>query len=268
MDENGQRRRPLPSGERGRLALRRVGYSVAWNPAVLRTAQDCNTRLIPLAKPFIRTLIATVAVLAWGGCGNDESGHTSGLGTNRFEAIDAVLVASLPLDRFRREAVDPTTFAAAVRPFRTACNALDKDDALLARIRARCQLRTELNEYIIVFAACAVDNDAADQFNGCLGSIRQVQKRMRMIQRQDRQTDRVIRRLALAPACRHALTSGRAYAIYEAYLDAFALLARAARAQDSADIDEGMRLLAAADAKNQDLPSSNQVLRQFRRSCA
>jgi len=54
----------------------------------------------------------------------------------------------------------------------------------------------------------------------------------------------------------------------DGYSDAFALLADAARAQDGANLDEGMRLLAAADAKNQDLPSSNQVLRQFRRSCA
>jgi len=223
---------------------------------------------MPLAMPSIRTLIATVAVLACGGCGNDESGHTSGLGSNRFKAIDAVLVASLPLDRFRREAVDPATFAAAGRPLRTACNALDKDDSLLAQIRAECQIGLELNEYITVFAACAVEYDAPDQFKICLASIRQIQKRMRMIQRQGREARRVIRRLALAPACRHALTSMAADAIYDGYSDAFALLADAARAQDGANLDEGMRLLAAADAKNQDLPSSNQVLRQFRRSCA
>jgi len=123
-------------------------------------------------------LIAMVVVVTAGsalwGRGSDEhsgavervpasAGTKSGLGTARFRALDAILVASLPLDRFRGTAVDAATFAAAARPLRAACDALDERDRQLRRTRRSCRLGLNLNQHIIVFATECSDGETVTE---------------------------------------------------------------------------------------------------------
>jgi hypothetical protein len=229
-------------------------------------------------------VVAATAGLALWGCGNDErtgpvksglvsAGTKSGLGTARFRALDAIAVASLPLDRFRSRAVDAATLAAAGRPLHAACDALDGRDRLLRGIRRGCQLQLNLNRQIVVFATeCLGGRTGTGRLSlgpACLGSIRRIPSLLLAIHHEERQGDRAIRRLALAPACRHTLiTSARSDALYDAYSRAFALLARGARTRSGRDFEEGQRLLGAADVKNQAFPSAQQQLHEFRSACA
>jgi hypothetical protein len=230
-------------------------------------------------------MVAVMAGLALWGCGNADhtgavkpglasAGTKSGLGTARYRALDALAVASLPFDRFRSRAVDAATLAAAGQPLRAACDALDRRDLLLRWTRRGCRLQLNLNQEIVVFVTeCLGGKTGTERLlffgRACRGSIRRVSSLLLRIHRESRQGDRAVRRFALAPACRHTLiTSERSYAINDAYSRAFALLGRGARTRSRRDLEEGQRLLGAADTKNQDLPSARQQLNEFRSACA
>lgn len=159
------------------------------------------------------------------------------------------------------------------RRARTACDALDKRDALLRQTRRGCRLGLELNEQIVVFSVTCLR--ARGQVLGravtaeCGRSIVKIRRLLRRITLGARQSDRVIRRSALASACRHALmTPAAVYAGYAAYSQAFALFARAVRTKAGATSREALRALVTADAKNQRLPSVKRGLEEFRSGCA
>jgi hypothetical protein len=229
-------------------------------------------------------MVAVTAGLALWGCDNAEhtgavkpgsasAGTKSGLGPARYRALDALAVASLPFDRFRSRAVDAATLAAAGRPVRAACNALDRRDLLLRWARRGCRLQLNLNQEIVVFVTeCLGGKTGTERFlffrRACRGSIRRISSLLRRIHLESRQGDRAVRRSALVPACRHTLiTSELSYAISDAYSRAFALLAQGARTRSRSDVEEGQRLLGAADTKNQQLPSARQQLNEFRSAC-
>jgi hypothetical protein len=230
-------------------------------------------------------VVAVTAGLALWGCDNAEhtgavksglasAGTKSGLGNARYRALDALIVASLPFDRFRSRAVDAATLAVAGRPLRAACNGLDGRDRLLRWTRHGCRLQLHFNRDIVVFVTeCLGGKTGAGRLlvfgRACRGSIRRISSLMLGIHRMSRQGDRAVRRSALAPACRHTLiTSELSYAISDAYSRAFALLARAATTRSRSDLEEGQRLLGAADTKNQQLPSARRQLNEFRSACA
>jgi hypothetical protein len=216
----------------------------------------------------------TCAVLAACGDGDPSSaaeappanaGTGSGLGAERFEALDAVYAAALPLDRFRGDAsIDQGEFAAAARPTTTACNALDGGDRLLAAIRRLCPLLTELNEELLDVGAC----DASDP-GACGRAIDEARATVRRFARLGRGTDRVIARAGLDRACQRALvTPELAYAVFDGYGRALALLERGLMTGSRADVDEAERILTQTDARAARLPDARASLELFRSGCA
>lgn len=208
------------------------------------------------------TAVAVTVGLVLCGCGSDKpadavrsatpnAGTESGLGTEAFNALDRVFVASPPLDRFN----NGPGFAAAAQPAHAACKALEKADARLRPLGRACSIGLELNGEILVFTDCVraiTRHKPVVSQSACDGSPGQIHSLLRAIRRQARHNDRVIRRTAFAPACRHALiTKARKYAIWDANARAFA---RLASTRSDADFSEAWRLLAAA---NRDLPSTN-----------
>jgi hypothetical protein len=169
--------------------------------------------------------------------------------------------------------VDATQLAAAARRVRTACDALDEHDALLGSTRRGCRLGLELNEQVVVFSVTGLrlrGRLLGRAVTGeCARSIVKIRSLLRRITREARQSDRVVRRSALASACRHVLmTPAAVYAGYAVYSRAFALSARAVRTKSGATSREASRALVRADAKNQRLPSVKQGLERFRSGCA
>jgi hypothetical protein len=236
-------------------------------------------------KRLIAMVVAATAGLALYGCGDAEhtgavkpglasAGTKSGLGTARYRALDAIAVATVPFDRFRSTAVDAATLAAAGQHLRAACDALDMRDGLLRWLKRACGLQLNFNQATVVFVTECLGGHTGTQgplFFGraCLGSIQRISTLLPRIRRVSRQGDRAVRRSALTPACRQTLiTSALSYAIDDAYSRAFALLARGARTRSRRDLEVGQRLLGAADTKNQDLPSAQQQLSEFRSGCA
>jgi hypothetical protein len=230
-------------------------------------------------------VFAVTAGLALCGCGNAaytsavkpdvaRAGTKSGLRTARFRALDAIGVASLPFDRFRSRAVDAATLAAAGRALRAACDGLDNRDWLLKWTRRGCRLQLNLNQEIVVFVTECLGGKTGTQRllvfgSACRDSIRRISSLLLRIPRESRHGDRAVRRSSLAQACRHTLiTSELSYTIDDAYSRAFALLARGARTRSRRDVEEGQRLLGTADTKNQQLPSAQQQLNEFRSACA
>lgn len=192
----------------------------------------------------------------------------------RFDALDAILVASLPLDKFRFVQVDTARSAAAARRVRTACDALDERDALLRSTRRGCRLALDLNEQVAVFSVACLRSrgrlfGSAVGTGECAPSIVKIRKLLRSIPPEARQSDRVIGRSALASSCRHALmTPAAVYAGYAAYSRAYALFARAVRTKSGTTSREAWRALVRADSKNQLLPSVKRRLEEFRSGCA
>lgn len=151
-------------------------------------------------------VVAVTAGLALWGCGNEavkpdvaRAGTKSGLGTARYRALDALAVASLPFDRFRSRAVDAATLAAAGRPLRAACDALDSRDWLLKWTRRGCTLELNLNQEIVVFVTeCLGGKTGTERLlffgRGCRDSIRRISSLLLRIPRVSRQGDRVVRR--------------------------------------------------------------------------
>jgi hypothetical protein len=240
---------------------------------------------MPPDKRLIAMLVAVTAGVALCGCGDAEhtgavkpglasAGTKSGLGTARYRVLEAIIVAQLPFDRYRRRAVDAATLAAAGRPLRAACDAFDGSDLLLTWTKRGCRLALKLNQEIVVFVtACLGGQTGAGGplFFGraCLGSIRRISSLLPRIRRATRQGDRAVRRSGLTPACRHTLTTpALSYAINDADTRAFALLARGARTRSRRQLEEGQRLLGAADTKNHDLPLAQQQLNEFHSGCA
>jgi hypothetical protein len=103
----------------------------------------------------------------------------------------------------------------------------------------------------------------------CAPSIVKIRGLLRSITLGARESDRVIRRSALASACQHALmTPGAVYAGYAAYSRAFALFARAVSTKSGVTSRGALRALVTADAENQRLPSVKRGLEEFRSGCA
>lgn len=179
----------------------------------------------------------------------------SGLGAERFAALDAVYVAQVPLDELEDDA-DPSDLTRASQPLVQACNALDAEDPLLGPLRRLCPVLTRFTEQLQGFGTCA--SEGAD---ACEALIDEVRTTLGDFTRLSRRGDAAIKRAELTSWCETALlTPALGYEVVAGYRRAFELLDRGLTGQ--AD-----RALAAADAKAERLPDGAASLRRFRRGC-
>jgi hypothetical protein len=228
------------------------------------------------AQPVIWAVAAVTSCLLLSACGDGEkpdaaqapperAGTSSGLGGARFRAIDAVYVASLPIDQFQDErTVDPRAFASATRPAIAACDALDRDDPLLGAIARMCPLVLRFSEQLLHVGPCA-DADA----DRCLDVVDDMRRTVARFKRLGRHADRVIARADLKPACQRALTTrDLAYAVFDGYARALALFERGLTNGSGADVEEAQRVLTRSAAKGRALPDAKQSLALFRSGCA
>ena len=215
-------------------------------------------------------LMTVVLCLALAACGSGDgepgdaaparsstapAATASGLGAERFAALDAVYVAQVPLDELEDDA-DPSDFERASEPLVQACNALEADDPLLGPLRRLCPVLTRFTEQLQGFGTCA--SEGAD---ACEALIDDVRATLGDFTRLSRHGDAAIKRAELASACETALlTPALAYEVIAGYQRAFELLERGFTEQ--AD-----RALTAADAKAKRLPDGDASLRRFRRGC-
>jgi hypothetical protein len=196
----------------------------------------------------------------------ENAGTGSRLGSERFEAIDAVYVASLPIDAFQGDAtVDPDAFASATQPVIAACDALDRDDPLLGAIRRMCPLVLRFSEQLLGFGRCEDGGDA----DRCLDVIDDLQGTITSFKRLGRRADRAIARSDLNDACRQALaTSDLAYAVFDGYARGLAQFERGLANGSAAEVEQAQRVLRASAVKGRELPDAKASLARFRSGCA
>lgn len=214
-------------------------------------------------------LAAALACLVLGACGGGDdddgsartgttagaAGSGSGLGAERFEALDAVYVAQVPIDEVGDDA-DPAALKNASGPLVRACEQLDADDPLLGPLRRVCPVLTRFAEQLAGFGTCGSEGAGA-----CGELIGDVRRTLRDFTRLSRRGDEAIRDAQLAPACANALlTPSVAYEAIEGFERAFELL-------EAGDDEEANRALAAADAKAERLPDGDESLARFRSGC-
>lgn len=196
----------------------------------------------------------------------ENAGTGSGLGSGRFAAIDAVHVASLPIDAFEDDAtVDPGAFASATQPVLAACDALDRDDPLLGAVRRMCPLVLRFSEQLLGFGRCQDGGDA----DRCLDVIDDLQGTIGSFERLGRRADRAIARSGLEDACRQALaTPDLAYEVFDGYARGLALFERGLTNGAVADVEEAQRVLRDSAATGRALPDAKASLARFRSACA
>jgi hypothetical protein len=225
------------------------------------------------ARPVIWAVAAVTSCVVLSACGDGEkkqtppehAGTKSGLGSARFRAIDAVYVASLPIDEFQDDTiVDPGAFASATRPAIAACDVLDRDDPLLGAVASMCPLVLRFSEQLLHVGPCA--DAEADR---CIDVVEDLQGTVASFERLGRRADRIIARAGLTPACQRALTTrDLAYAVFDGYARALLLLERGLANGSAGDLEEAQRGLTRSAAKGRELPDAKQSLALFRSGCA
>jgi hypothetical protein len=175
------------------------------------------------------------------------------LSPGRFAALDAVYVASLPLDR------NPTR--AQVAELRRVCEAVDRRDRLLAVERTSCLTGVDAIGPSQAFARCSARR-------ACVRAARALRIVLRRSLSDARAANGIVA-LELAPgACRTELRSNRALLrSLEALGDGLAMLERALRRNDRAAIRRAERRIAAAGDALDDQPTAAQSLEVFRGVC-
>jgi len=176
-----------------------------------------------------------------------------------------VYVASLPIDELRDDAaVDPDAFASATQRPIAACNALDRDDPVLAAVRRTCPLAVQLREQLLRFGACAGGDRGR-----CLDVIGDLQRTIAAFERRGRRADRAIARAGLTPACQDALTTPPlAYEVFDGYARALALFERGLATGSAAGVEKAQRVLTQSAAEGRELPDGRRSLTLFRSGCA
>src|ERR1044072_4156205 len=202
--------------------------------------------------------VGVVVCMALWGCGKDDragsvtatvpAGVKSGLGPERFKALDRIFASLPPLHVWMQRAPSANGFAPAARPAREACAAVSQVDPALGARGRYCSLGLDLDEQVVVFNGCYRAVTAHEPIAGesaCQRSFSEIPSLARRMQREARRSDRAIRRLALTPACRRALSSrAQTYELLDAYVRVFEALASVrSRADSPTDLREGLRRL-------------------------
>jgi hypothetical protein len=225
------------------------------------------------ARPVIWAVAAVTSCVLLSACGDGEkqptppaqAGTSSGLGGARFRAIDAMYVASLPIDAFQDAgSFDPGAFGRATQQAIAACNALDRDDPLLGAVRRMCPLVLQFSTQLLGAGPC--EQADADR---CLALVDDMQGTVASFTRLGRRADRVIARADLTPACQKALTTpDLAYAVFDGYARALVLFERGLTNGSGADVEEARRGLTRSAVKGRGLPDAKEALALFRSGCA
>ena len=231
-----------------------------------------STTLFGVVRWAMWTVCAITLAIAYSGCGKDAGsaavapaaanpGVASGLGTRRFEVLDAVYVAALPFDSIKQG--ERSKLAAATPPLTAACDALDAHDPLLGAIRASCRLAAQFN------AKDASDACVARRSARCVQSYDGLRRILRKLIRRSHQADRVIRESDLTRKCREALAGpARADEVYVGFYRVLGLLKRATTTASIADHQRSQRLNKRIVAIQDKLPNGAQSLTLFRSACA
>ena len=210
-------------------------------------------------------LAALLACAALAACGGDDDGETttassppgaaSGLGPERYRALEAVYVAERPLDELPDNA-PATRFERASVRFIAACNALDAGDPLLGPLRRTCPVLTQFTGQLVGISSCA--REGLEECDDVLAGVRRT---LRDFTRLSRASDRAIADSDLTEACKRAIaTPALAYDSIEGFQRAFALLARGEQ-------ERAGEALAAAGKQADRLPNARAELERFRSDC-
>jgi hypothetical protein len=225
--------------------------------------------------------ITCVAILALQGCGGDgrarsvtappvsADGTKSGLGPARFKALDDTYSAAVAVDGLRSRRVGANAYAAAARPLRRACVALNRDDALLAPLRLSCLRRLTLNGRLTGFASCIGGAIAvAPRQRDCVRAVGQIRALLLAVRGAADDADRAVQRSGLVPVCRDALTTPTLTRRFiDAYARTFDALGRALRTESRADLVAAGRLLGAATSIGRQIPPATVGRDAFRAGC-
>lgn len=222
--------------------------------------------------PAIAALTAAALCLCVGACGDGDdassdapkadAGQDSRLGTARFDALDAVYVAAVPIDELENEKDPPGSakFKAATGPFLEACDALDREDPLLGALRRGCPLLATFTEQSAAFEA------ACQSPTSCSAAISDVRTTLANLKRFIRSSDRAVEAANITSACKAALrTPKKGYAVYDELDSAFGVLQRALKSGSEADLKEAQRRLDGLDPDAS--PSAKESLEKFRTGC-
>ena len=225
---------------------------------------------------FVRGLLAVsmmVAALAFAGCGDDEdsggattagAGTKSGLGADRFKALETVYVAEVPIDKIADDA-PPSAMDGMLKDYVEKCNALDTDDALLAAYRRFCPIVAELRESLAAAGGC----EGEDGVQECIDGVSKFRGVVRTFLRDGKRYDAAVKREELTLACEKALINPeRGYEIMRDYSRAFAHLERALTDASEADLTKAEAIMKRAESRAEGLPDAAHALKDFRSGCA
>lgn len=221
----------------------------------------------------VRACMAVMACLVVGACGDEsdsgtaspkaDAGKDSGLGVKRFDALDRVYAAALPLDRYQAEKdFSGARFRQETKPLLQACEALPEDDVLMRAMRSGCPLLTE-------FVQQESDIGACDSIAECKRSMRSFRSFVNRMLAVSRRGDRAVAaEKGLSDGCKRALsTPPQTYSIFAGYESGILLMERALRSPSTAALDKAQQRLDAADKESKTLPSAKLLLERFRSGC-
>ena len=222
---------------------------------------------------FVRGLLALsmmVAGLAFAGCGDDEdsggatagAGTQSGLGAERFKALETVYAAQVPIDKIDEDA-PLSAMDGVLKDYVEKCNEVDGDDALLAAYRRFCPLVAELRESLAAAGGCE-----GDDVQQCIDGVSTFRGVVRKYLSEGARYDAVVKREELTPACEKALVNPElSYEVMRDYSRAFAHLERALTGASEADLTKAETIMKRAESRAEGLPDATQALKDFRSGC-
>lgn len=207
-------------------------------------------------------LVVALAGLAMSACGDDDGGSSGavngGLGSARYEAIEALFVAGQKLEQTE------DAEARAVRPYVRACEGLDRSDPLLARGRRVCALEAKFFRQFVRYARCSeAELDACVNGNDIAATLGRLVPTVGELERAMRAADEAVRSARLDADCEKSLlVTDAEYRDIDEGRRGYALLARAMRSGSEKQSAEAERLL-----QEDSEPSAMRSLARFREGC-
>lgn len=218
--------------------------------------------------PRLAVLVAAVVLtgLAQTGCGGDAPGSASGLGAQRFEVLEAILEARLPLDQVQ-DATTPAQIrelGAIYSEVAAECERLETDDAdaLLTATVELCPLAAELGEGLADSRLCSSRRE-------CLTTVRALRTRTARAVSAAREVDRELKASKVSYRCRKVLrTSKDEYAELRQFRKALAEVESGIKNRSLKTLERaGERLSKITDDDDEEATVARD-LRRFRRACA
>lgn len=218
--------------------------------------------------PRLAVLVAAVVLtgLAQTGCGGEGPGSASGLGAERFEALEAIYEARLPLDQVEDAATSAQIreVGAIYSEVAVECERLATDDAdkLLTAMIERCPLAAELGEGVTDSRLCGSRRE-------CLTAVRALRARTARAVPAAREVDRELKAAKVSYRCRKVLrTSKDQYAALRHFRNALAEFERGLKNRSLKTLRRAGERLAKITDDDDEATSVARDLKRFRRACA